>query len=206
MAEPSDLVQPMPGSEFLLPGQTGELLRRWAQPHRRYHTVEHLKAVLSHLDSLAAAGTEFDAEPVYLAAWFHDAIYEIGRSDNESASARLAREMLADHRAPVVDEVVRLVEATTTHDVESHDHNAAALSDADLAVLGGSAADYARYAAAVRAEYAEVDDSVFGPARAAILRAMLSSGTIYATAYGRKRWEAPARANVAAEIARLVPA
>lgn len=203
MVEPSDVVQPMPGSEFLLPGQTADLLARWAQPHRRYHTVEHLKAVLSHLDSMGKAGTAFDAEPVYLAAWFHDAVYEVGRFDNESASARLARDTLIDHSSVVVDEVVRLVEATTTHSVESQDLNGAALSDADLAVLGGSTADYATYAAAVRAEYADVPDEVFGPARAAILSAMLSNGAIYATAYGRQHWEASARANVAAEIGRL---
>lgn len=192
--------------DYLTLAQSEDLLARWSQPHRRYHTVEHLNAVLAHLDTLVANGVVFDPEPVYLAAWFHDAIYEIGRSDNEAASALLAREMLSDRPIAVVDEVARLVEATATHDVDPRDANAAALSDADLAVLAGVPEQYEAYAALVRAEYAEVPDATFGPARAAILDAMLSGGPIYATEYGRANWEAAARDNVTSEITRLLTA
>ncbi|NMO00241.1 hypothetical protein HH308_03315 [Gordonia sp. TBRC 11910] len=193
-------------ADYLTSAQSEDLLARWSQPHRRYHTVDHLNAVLAHLDTLAANGVAFDAEPVYLAAWFHDAIYEIGRSDNEAASAQLARDMLSDKPADVVDEVARLVEATTDHDVDPLDRNAAALSDADLAVLAGSPEQYDDYAALVREEYADVPDATFGPARAAVLDAMMSGGPIYATEYGRQNWEAVARDNVTSEITRLLTA
>ncbi|GAB16604.1 hypothetical protein GOEFS_008_00130 [Gordonia effusa NBRC 100432] len=206
MTESTDGIELLPGANFLTPEQSADLLARWSQPHRRYHTVDHLKAVLAQLDSLSASGVPFDPEPVYLAAWFHDAVYEIDRSDNEAESARLARDMLSDYSPAVVDEVARLVEATTAHNVDAQDHNAAALMDADLAVLGGSPDEYESYAALVRAEYADVPDAVFGPARAAILDAMLSGGPIYATEYGRAHWEAAARDNVTTEITRLLTA
>ncbi|MFW0789057.1 hypothetical protein [Gordonia sp. CPCC 205333] len=206
MGESTDEIALLPDSDLLTPAHVEDLLVRWSAPHRRYHTVEHLKAVLAHLDSLADHGVPFDSEPVYLAAWFHDAVYEIDRSDNEAASAELARDMLVGRPVELVDEVARLIEATTAHDVDVDDRNAAALSDADLAVLGGTSDQYENYAALVRAEYADVPESVFGPARAAILDAMVSGGPIYATEYGRTHWEAAARENVTAEITRLLTA
>lgn len=84
-----------------------ELSDRWSQPHRRHHDVEHLNDVLAAVDILAAGGPSFDRDAVDLAVWFHDAVYEIGRDDNEEQSAALAHERLAD--SSLRDEVVRLV-------------------------------------------------------------------------------------------------
>ncbi|HLV75083.1 MAG TPA: hypothetical protein VKY91_20080, partial [Vulgatibacteraceae bacterium] len=56
------------------------LLARWREPQRRYHTVAHLTAVLDRVDELAEyAG---DPDVVRLAAWFHDAVYLPDRSEN----------------------------------------------------------------------------------------------------------------------------
>jgi predicted metal-dependent HD superfamily phosphohydrolase len=177
-----------------------DLLARWSESHRKHHNVVHLHELLDAVQSLADEGLSFDREAVELAAWFHDAIYEIGRDDNEDRSADLARELLSS--SPVRDEVARLVLATKTHKVADDDINAAVLSDADLSVLGANAARYQRYAAAVREEYDAVPDEVFKPARAQVLTELLN-GPIFHTAPGRDRWEAQARRNVAAEIAAL---
>ena len=111
-----------------------DLLARWSETHRKHHTVAHLHEMLDAIGLLAEAGIEFDREAVELAAWFHDAIYEIGRDDNEDRSAELARELLAS--SPIRDEVARLVMVTKTHNVDDDDVNGAVLSDADLSVLG----------------------------------------------------------------------
>ena len=65
------------------------LLARWSEPHRSYHALSHLAAVLRRLDRLAAAGTTVD-DAVELAAWWHDAVYDVRRADNEARSAELA--------------------------------------------------------------------------------------------------------------------
>ena len=93
--------------------------------------------MLDAIGLLAESGIEFDREAVELAAWFHDAIYEIGRDDNEDRSAELARELLAS--SPIRDEVARLVLVTKTHKVADDDVNGAVLCDADLSVLGSDA-------------------------------------------------------------------
>ena len=177
-----------------------DLLARWSETHRKHHTVAHLHKMLDAIGLLAEAGIEFDREAVELAAWFHDAIYEIGRDDNEDRSAELARELLAS--SPIRDEVARLVMVTKTHNVDDDDVNGAVLSDADLSVLGSEPLRYRTYAAAVREEYADVPDEVFKPVRAQVLSSLLD-GRLFHTAAGRERWEERARRNIAEEIRAL---
>ena len=177
-----------------------DLLARWSETHRKHHTVTHLHEMLDAIALLAESGLEFAREAVELAAWFHDAVYEIGRDDNEDRSAELARDLLAS--APIRDEVARLVLVTKTHKVSDDDVNGAVVCDADLSVLGSDAFRYQAYAAAVREEYADVPDEVFKPARAQVL-SLLLDGPLFHTAAGRQRWEERARMNIAEEIAAL---
>jgi predicted metal-dependent HD superfamily phosphohydrolase len=177
-----------------------DLLARWSETHRKSHTVTHLHEMLDAIGLLAEAGIEFDREAVELAAWFHDAVYEIARDDNEDRSAELARELLSS--SPIRDEVARLVLVTKTHKVPADDVNGAVLSDADLSVLGSEALRYQTYAAAVREEFADVPDEVFKPARAQVLSSLLD-GPLFHTAAGRERWEERARRNISEEIAEL---
>ncbi|WP_127573357.1 DUF4031 domain-containing protein [Georgenia faecalis] len=181
-----------------------ELLRRWQEPHRAYHSVAHLRAVLDQLRTLAAAGTPV-SRAVVLAAWFHDAVHDGASPADEDASARLAADLLpaAGVPSPEVAEVARLVRLTATHTPEPGDDAAAALCDADLAVLGAPEGVYRRYAAAIRAEYRHLPDDVFRAGRATVLRRLLDRPVLFATAPGRARWERQARANVAAELAEL---
>ncbi len=177
-----------------------DLLARWSETHRKHHTVAHLHEMLDAIGLLAESGIDFDRDAVELAAWFHDAIYEIGRDDNEDRSAELARELLAS--SPIRDEVARLVLITKTHKVEDDDVNGAVLCDADLSVLGSDAQRYRTYAAAVREEYADVPDDAFRPARAQVLASLLD-GPLFHTAAGRVRWEQLGRHNLTEEIRAL---
>ncbi|WP_055490500.1 hypothetical protein [Streptomyces sp. TP-A0356] len=181
------------------------LLRRWSEPQRRYHTVEHLAAVLDHIDVLAAYADDPDA--VRLAAWFHDAVYLPERSENEERSARLAERALPEAGVPeaTTAEVARLVRLTVTHDPEPGDANGAVLCDADLAVLAAPPRAYAAYTARVRQEYGFVPDEAFRAGRAAVLRQLLDLPRLFRTPYGQREWETTARHNIAAELELLGP-
>lgn len=184
-----------------------DLLERYAEPHRRYHTVKHLEEVLTIVTELSAEAD--DADAVRLAAWFHDAIYTIGGEpggvSNEEASARLAEQVLARLGVPAarIAEAARLVRLTEAHRSGPGDRNAAVLCDADLAILGASAERYQQYALEVRLEYAEIPDEAFRRGRTEILRSLLDAGALFRTAAARERYEDRARANLAAEIAAL---
>jgi predicted metal-dependent HD superfamily phosphohydrolase len=191
-----DLLPRWPGPEPL----GADLLRRYAEPHRRYHTTEHLAAVLDHVEELLHEAD--DADAVRLAAWFHDAVYDPSRDDNEERSAVLAERMLAETGLPAgtIAEVARLVRLTTTHDAAEGDRNGAVLSDADLAILAAPPDGYAAYAAAVREEYAAVPDEMFREGRAHVLRSLLDLPSLFRTAPARERWEEAARHNLRTEL------
>ncbi|MBW5425900.1 hypothetical protein GKQ77_30790 [Streptomyces sp. BG9H] len=181
------------------------LLARWAEPQRRYHTTAHLTAVLDHIDVLEDHAD--DPELVRLAAWFHDAVYAPDRSENEERSARLAERALpeAGLSDEQTSEVARLVRLTVTHDPADGDHNGEALCDADLAILAAAPDAYAAYAAAVREEYGFVPDETFRAGRADVLRQLLALPRLFRTPFGAANWEAPARENITTELALLAP-
>ncbi|MFF9148505.1 hypothetical protein ACF1BN_26990 [Streptomyces sp. NPDC014861] len=183
-----------------------DLLARWAEPQRRYHTVSHLRAVLARIDELADQGGEGgELELVRLAAWFHDAVYRPDRSENEERSAALAERALneAGLTAHEVAEVARLVRLTVTHDPDPGDLNGETLCDADLAILASDPDTYGGYAAAVREEYAFVPDEAFREGRAAVLRQLLDLPRLFRTPYGAAAWESKARDNLGRELAEL---
>ncbi|MGH3425443.1 MAG: HD domain-containing protein, partial [Nocardioidaceae bacterium] len=155
-----------------------ELGRRWSEPHRHHHDLEHLREVLDALEGLASDGLEFDLTLVRRAAWFHDAVYDVHRDDNEERSAALALRMLPTSSKR--DEVARLVMVTKDHVVGPDDRDGAALCDADLSVLAGTAERYGRYADAIRLEYEHVPDAQYRRARARVLTDLLAHDPLYA--------------------------
>ena len=177
-----------------------ELWAAYADPSRGYHDTVHLTEVLSRVEELHAAGEPFERLPVVLAAWFHDAVYD-GERDAEERSAAWAEETLPGLvDDAVAAEVARLVRLTETHRPTDDDRNGCALSDADLGILAAPADRYAAYVAAVRTEYAHLDDETFGAGRRVVLGELLAKPRLFHTAYAHERWEDAARANVAAEL------
>jgi predicted metal-dependent HD superfamily phosphohydrolase len=102
-----------------------------------------------------------------------------------------------------VAEVARLVRLTATHDAAPDDRNGAVLCDADLAVLGSDATEYAQYAADIRAEYAYIDDENFRAGRIAVLQRLLDRRPLYRTERLRTDREETARRNLQTELALL---
>ncbi|MFI8829174.1 hypothetical protein [Streptomyces sp. NPDC053431] len=182
------------------------LLTRWTEPQRRYHTATHLRAVLDRIDEIAEKGGEGgELELVRLAAWFHDAVYRPDRSENEERSAALAEKALAEAGLTPreIAEVARLVRLTVTHDPAPGDLNGETLCDADLAILAADLDTYTGYAAAVREEYAFVPEDAFREGRAAVLRHLLALPQLFRTPYGAAVWEERARENLERELAEL---
>jgi predicted metal-dependent HD superfamily phosphohydrolase len=173
----------------------------WSEPHRRYHDLAHLAAVLGLVGELGGAAADLDA--VRLAAWYHDVVYDPERSDNEQVSAQRARAglrgLVTDER---LDEVERLVLLTAGHDPAPADTDGAVLCDADLAVLAAPPESYAAYASAVRLEYGHLSDQEFTSGRIAVLEHLLALPTLYRTEAARP-WTDTARANLTAELTLL---
>ncbi|WNV76298.1 HD domain-containing protein [Geodermatophilus sp. DSM 44513] len=174
----------------------------WGEPHRRYHDLAHLAAVLGLVGELADAAA--DPAAVRLAAWYHDVVYDPRRDDNEQVSAERARAglrgLVPERR---VEEVARLVRLTADHDPAPDDADGAVLCDADLAVLAGPPEAYAAYASAVREEYAHLSDADFTAGRIAVLEHLLALPALYRLPDLAEAWTPRARANLTAELGLL---
>ena len=182
------------------PAKLAALLARYAEPHRAYHTAQHLEECLAQF----ALVRDCAQEPgiVELAIWYHDAVYWPRRSDNEQVSADLAADELraAGATSELMSRVVALI-LLTTHEAPPPAGDGALLVDVDLAILGAEPSRYAEYERQVRVEYSWVPSLLFRRNRAEILRSFLARPTIYTTPSIRKRLEARARANLAAALA-----
>ena len=205
--------------DSLLPGHTAlgeDLLERYEQPHRKYHTSVHLSEMLTALKTLYKRHHTATPRAVLLAAWFHDAVYEANPGDDEAASADLARTALTPLASTGfltnrgVTAIAHLIELTASHQLADgiEEYTSGALTradaafflDADLAILAADSPRYTRYVAGVRAEYAHYASDAFTRGRAAILQGFLNRTAIYASDTAHLLWDAPARLNLRTEL------
>lgn len=189
-------------------GTATMLVERHAEPHRCYHTAEHVMWVLHHVDVLVAAeqpaGQMIDIDAVRAAALFHDIVYDPRSTTNEADSAEIAVEALraigwSTHRLALVR---ALVLATAGHQAATF--AAGVLLDADLAVLGAAPSAYREYVAGVRFEYGFVGDAEWRTGRALVLRSFLDRPRIFATTTMADQREQQARSNLTGELQELV--
>ena len=205
--------------DSLLPGYTAlgeDLLERYEQPHRKYHTSVHLSEMLTALKTLYEQHHTATPRAVLLAAWFHDAVYEANPGEDEAASADLARTTLTPLASTgsltnrEVTAIAHLIELTASHQLADgiEEYTSGALTradaafflDADLAILAADSPRYTRYVAGVRAEYAHYAPDAFTRGRAAILQGFLNRTAIYASDTAHLLWDAPARLNLRTEL------
>lgn len=183
-------------------GLYDQLVAAYSERQRHYHTLQHLRECLAHLEATAMLAHR-PAE-VEVALWFHDAVYDPRRQDNEERSAHWAADGLraAGCGEDVAGRVRAMVLATREH-AASGDADTQLLLDIDLAILGASAARFGEFERQVRAEYAHVPEAAYRTGRATVLAGFAARPRIYGTQPYRVALETRARDNIANAIARL---
>jgi len=81
------------------------LVSRYGEPGRAYHTLQHIGEGIGHLKTGRSVAPE-----IPIAWWFHDAIYDPRRQDNEDKSAAWAGAVLGT--GPLRGRVETLILAT----------------------------------------------------------------------------------------------
>jgi predicted metal-dependent HD superfamily phosphohydrolase len=180
----------------------GDVLGRYSEPHRHYHTSQHLAECFEKVKSIIALAVH-PAE-VNVGLWFHDVIYDTRRHDNEERSAAWARSAARELGASA-ESAQRIYDLIifTRHTVEPVGIDACVLVDADLSILGAPPARFQEYEAQVRSEYEWLPDAMFRSARARILKDFLGRPHLYCTAHFRQRYEAQARRNLQQSLVHL---
>ncbi|WP_077001422.1 N-methyl-D-aspartate receptor NMDAR2C subunit [Variovorax sp. KK3] len=186
-----ELGTPAPPGDALL----AELQARYGEPHRAYHTLQHLDECL---DGLARVRTHAQRPAeIALALWFHDAIYDVHGHDNEQRSADWAVRAMQETGAPAdAAQRVHALVMATRHQAQPQEPDAQLLVDIDLSILGAPVARFAEYEQQIRFEYAHVPPEVFEPRRRHILGSFLAREPLYLTPSIRAEREEQARLNL----------
>lgn len=180
-----------------------DLLKRYAEPHRHYHTLAHITMLLQ--DAEVFFNGRIPAE-LFFAIWFHDAIYSSTSSKNEEQSAELAREELTKLGCPsgTIEACVTLIHKTADHfSAQAQDEITQFFMDADLKILGSDGAVYQQYVLDVRKEYSSIPSILFNIGRRKFLRKALASERIFRTQIYYNVLEQAARNNLQNELNQL---
>jgi predicted metal-dependent HD superfamily phosphohydrolase len=189
-------------------GQLAALAQAYATPPRAYHNDDHVREVLRHHADVAAGPGWRQPDETRLAVLYHDAVYEAGRSDNETRSAELAAVEIARWLPEAgidTKRVLELIELTARHgQFTPADFGDGAVADdtrhfldCDMAILGAEPAAFDAYDRGIAAEYrGHVPGWLFKLNRRRFLKALLAKPRIYLSGYFHDRYDAQARANL----------
>ncbi len=171
-----------------------DLVKRYAEPHRRYHGWSHLLHCIDQFE--LAVGLLQDPDAVEMALWFHDSIYVPGAADNERRSAELFRESAAGALRPeFVDKVYRFT-MLTRHVAPPVDTDGGFVVDIDLSSLSSDWSRFLEDSDRIRQEQSAIPDAEFYPAQALFLRFLLNRRQIYYSDFFHARCEQAARGNI----------
>lgn len=176
-----------------------ELLHAYNSSKRYYHDLNHISHLLNLLENYKFQVNDYDS--VFLAIWFHDAVYVAGRTDNEQKSATYAKNFLAKTQMPTeqIEKIYRYILATQTHETTG-ENDLNYFLDFDLAILGADEEIYDIYARQIKEEYSFFGSFLYNIGRKKALKQLLSQPTLYKTEYFRDKYEIQARKNIEREI------
>lgn len=171
---------------------------RYSEPHRRYHTLDHIRHCLAQLDQVRHLADDPDA--MELAIWFHDVIYDPAMDDNELRSALFFDAHLGVHlpggRAARVHRLIMYTE----HPSEPDDGDARLMVDIDLSSFGLSWEEFMRDTNAIQEELAHLPEEQFIAGKLKFLGCLLSRPRFYLTDCFHDRLEGQARSNIERHI------
>ncbi|WP_437684044.1 HD domain-containing protein [Sorangium sp. So ce131] len=179
----------------------------YGEPGRAYHNLDHVREVLARVGEAGRDVGWRSPREVFLAALFHDAVYEPGRHDNEARSAALAREAVARWLpgegldAALVERLILLTARHGALDPADVGEDEALFLDCDMAILGSDAAAFDAYDRGIAAEYGALPPEVYAAGRRRFFERLLAAEHIFLSPYFRGRLEGHARDNLRRKLA-----
>jgi predicted metal-dependent HD superfamily phosphohydrolase len=172
------------------------LAERYAERHRKYHTISHIAAGFQILKWARA----YAEDPIALGcAWaYHDIKYDIPGPENEEKSARLARLVCADNGLHELGNRVYTYIIATKHDAKPASRDGQLIADVDLAPsFGASWEQFKHDTQCIQEEYVPtVPIDLFLAKNSELLAGFLKREHIFYLEPFRERFEAQARANI----------
>ena len=175
--------------------------QNYSQPDRYYHTLDHIKASLTHLDNIREQSNQPDA--LEMAVWFHDAVYDSRATNNELQSAKLFARMANDNALRrFIDTVQRLI-MVTVHPSRPESRDEEFMVDIDLLSFGLPWAQFIALGEFARQEFPHLSDREFDENELKFFELLADRPQFYFSDFFCDRYEAQARANLQKKIADL---
>jgi len=182
------------------------LVTRYSEPHRHYHTLKHIEDCLHLLnDSSEANHIAVHKNELALAIWYHDAVYDTRAKDNEAQSAELFTEFAKKVGLDewTIKRVCGWILASTHTGKALESDQTFLFLDIDLSVLGADLETYATYDRHIREEYVWVPEADYIAGRTKVLQSFLDRPHIFRTEKFRQAFEQRARENITLSLAAL---
>lgn len=171
------------------------LYRAYTEPHRYYHTMQHIVECLDLFDQVRDQLE--DALAVEVTIWFHDIVYQPRCSDNEEQSAKIVQALCVNFLSvDQLEKVSAWIKATQKH-LPSRDSDLQYLLDIDLAILASSAERFQQYHEQIHLEYQWVEADVYLYKRRQVLDGFYQKQPIYQSTFFYRKLEQCAKLNLA---------
>ena len=182
------------------------IVTHYQQPHRHYHTLHHIQALLEQFDGIKDQLKQ--PESVLLAIFYHDVIYQTqGKpvmSNERQSAAYFIAELGGFLPIDLQNRVVELIIATEKHELaDTNDSDMAYFLDMDLRILGQTDLVYQAYCQQIRLEYQHVAKVLYNFSRKKALKRFLDRKRLYFTQRFSTQYEQQARQNIKSEIKTL---
>lgn len=178
------------------------LIKRYEEPHRAYHNVDHLLDLQKEFNKQRDLFNG-DIKPVIGALFYHDAVYNCIPQQDEQQSADFARNALRRLGLKDIhsDLAYQMILDTASH--QSNDPDTLLFLDMDMSILAADRSKYKHYVQGVTKEFCTMHgivESAFKEARRdKFLLPVLKGGSIFKTPTYQPL-EAKALANIKAEL------
>jgi predicted metal-dependent HD superfamily phosphohydrolase len=177
--------------------QVDAIFDRYSEPWRHYHVPKHLGDMLTYLVENAVSLKH--PRTTIWAALGHDEIYvpQAPKGVNEELSAQLSEARLERYiPTEQIKKVGAYIRATATHEWDGEDTDLAFLLDADMKILGSSAADFDEYNANIAKEFSFVDTKSYYQGRTEVLKSFFFKPRLFITDTAYEEFELQAKANL----------
>lgn len=145
-----------------------DLLARWQEPHRKYHTLSHLNDLVDQIQRCDLL-TEKERKILFLAALFHDIVYDPTRTDNEEASAQLL--LQNSNPSDELQLIAQIIRDTAHH--QPTEPLSKLFSEMDMAIVTRPFAELVEWEKGIRFEYSHYSRVAYTWGRVRFLRTLI---------------------------------
>lgn len=190
-----------------------KLIPLYLEPHRHYHNLQHIHAMLRELHDIRFKIKPFNWYHVTMAIWYHDAYYDPLAPDG--LNEIMSRDLYISHHGltvpEVTDSIEHLIMSTGCH---AHTQKVTEVNqiflDLDMHFMGLGPVRYNRNIMNIEREYLDAGISFeqYRKGRVIFLKSLLerykNDDSIFYTDYFREKYSGQAKINILTELNTLV--